>query len=417
MAAIVLTRNMQLAKHHGSGIVGVVCLRSYSAAAAPPDPDAPRPLKTTNLAAMKRGTGGRSSFSGIVATVFGATGFVGRYVCNKLGKSGSQMILPYRGDDSDAIRLKVCGDLGQVLFHFYHLDDPRSIREAVKHSNVVINLVGRDYETKNFRFKDVNVNGAARLASICRESGVERFIHLSALNAEANPKPHYISGGSQWLKTKYEGELMVRDAFPNATIIRPADIYGSEDRFLRYYAHIWRRQFRSMPLWYKGERTVKQPVYVSDVAQAIVNAAKDPDTAGRIYQAVGPKRYQLSELVDWFHRLMRKDQKGWGYQRYDMRWDPTFKLKVKFTNLICPGAPIGGLHLDRVEREAVTDKVLPGVPTLEDLGVQLTNMEDQVPWELRPYRAALYYDAELGEFETPSPPKTIAPRDEMRLFA
>ncbi|XP_023180136.2 NADH dehydrogenase [ubiquinone] 1 alpha subcomplex subunit 9, mitochondrial [Drosophila hydei] len=417
MAAIVLTRNMQLAKHHGSGIVGVICLRSYSAASAPPNTDGPRPLKSTNVAAMKRGTGGRSSFNGIVATVFGATGFVGRYVCNKLGKSGSQMILPYRGDDSDAIRLKVCGDLGQVLFHFYNLGDPASIREAVKHSNVVINLVGRDYETKNYKFKDVNIHGPARLASICRDAGVERFIHLSSLNVEANPKGHYISGGSQWLKTKYEGELMVRDAFPNATIIRPADIYGSEDRFLRYYAHIWRRQFRSMPLWHKGERTVKQPVFVSDVAQAIVNAAKDPDTAGRIYQAVGPKRYQLSELVDWFHRLMRKDQKGWGYHRYDLRWDPTFKLKVKLTNLICPGAPIGGLHLDRVEREFVTDKVIPGVPTLEDLGVQLTNMEDQVPWELRPYRAALYYDAELGEFETPSPPKTIEARDEMRLFA
>ncbi|EDV97697.1 NADH dehydrogenase [ubiquinone] 1 alpha subcomplex subunit 9, mitochondrial [Drosophila grimshawi] len=417
MAAIVLTRNMQLAKHHGTGVIGVLCLRSYSAAAAPPDADAPRPLKTTNVAAMKRGTGGRSSFNGIVATVFGATGFVGRYVCNKLGKSGTQMILPYRGDESDVIRLKVCGDLGQVLFHFYNLEDPRSIRDAVKHSNVVINLVGRDYETKNFKFKDVNVNGAARLASICRDSGVERFIHLSALNAEANPKAHCISGGSQWLKSKYEGELQVRDAFPNATIIRPADIYGSEDRFLRYYAHIWRRQFRSMPLWHNGELTVKQPVFVSDVAQAIVNAAKDPDSAGRIYQAVGPKRYQLSELVDWFHRLMRKDQKRWGYQRYDMRWDPTFKLKARLTSLICPGAPVGGLHLDRIEREAITDKVLPGVPTLEDLGVQLTTMEEQVPWELRPYRAALYYDAELGEFEAASPPKTIEAREELRLFA
>lgn len=143
--------------------MGVLCLRGYSAAAGA-DCDAPRPLATTNLSAMKRGTGGRSSFNGIVATVFGATGFLGRYVCNKLGKQGTQMILPYRGDDSDVIRLKVCGDLGQVLFHFYNLDNPASIREAVKHSNVVINLVGRDFETKNFRFKDVNVNGAARIA-------------------------------------------------------------------------------------------------------------------------------------------------------------------------------------------------------------------------------------------------------------
>lgn len=155
--------HFSFSEHHGSGVVGVLCLRGYSATAAPPE-DGPRPLKTTNPAAMRRGTGGRSSFNGIVATVFGATGFVGRYLCNKLGKSGTQMILPYRGDDSDVIRLKVTGDLGQVLFHFYNLEDVPSIREAVKHSNVVINLVGRDFETKNFKFRDVHSNGAERIA-------------------------------------------------------------------------------------------------------------------------------------------------------------------------------------------------------------------------------------------------------------
>jgi len=172
-----------------------------------------------------------------------------------------------------------------------------------------------------------------------------------------------------------------------------------------------------MPLWYKGERTIKQPVCVSDVAQAIVNCAKDPDTAGKIYQAVGPKRYQLSELVDWFHRLMRKDEKWWGYRRYDMRFDPTFLLKARITEFICPGAPVGELHPQRIERECVTDKVERGVPTLEDLGVHLTPMENQVPWELRPYRAALYYDAELGEFEDALPPKIIDARQERTLFA
>lgn len=113
---------------------------------------------------MKRGTGGRSSYNGVVATVFGCSGFLGRYVCNKLGKQGTQMILPYRGDHYEVMRLKVCGDLGQVLFHPYNLKDEKSIREAVKYSNVVINLVGRDWETKNFTFDDVHVEGAARLA-------------------------------------------------------------------------------------------------------------------------------------------------------------------------------------------------------------------------------------------------------------
>lgn len=74
------------------------------------------------------------------------------------------MILPYRADYYEVQRLKVCGDLGQVLFHPYHLCDEKAIREAVKYSNVVINLVGRDWETKNFKFKDVHVDGARRIA-------------------------------------------------------------------------------------------------------------------------------------------------------------------------------------------------------------------------------------------------------------
>lgn len=192
------------------------------------------------------------------------------------------MIPPYRGDHGEAIRLKVTGDLGQVLFHFFHLKDEDSIRETVKYSSVVINLIGREFETKNFKFDDVHVEGARAIARISRETGVERLIHLSALNASPHPEPLVLKEGSKFLKIKYYGEPAVREESPNATIIRPSDIYGQEDRFLRYYAHIWRRQFRSMPLWHKGEKTIKQPVYVSDVAQGIINAIRDPETAGKV---------------------------------------------------------------------------------------------------------------------------------------
>lgn len=84
------------------------------------------------------------------------------------------------------------GDLGQVLFHPFELKDEDSIRQAVKYSNVVINLVGRDWETKNFSFDDVNVKGARRLARISREMGVERFIHVSALNASPKPEVSFL---------------------------------------------------------------------------------------------------------------------------------------------------------------------------------------------------------------------------------
>ena len=137
---------------------------------------------------MKRGTGYRSSFSGTVATVFGASGMVGRGVCNRLGKNGSQIIIPYHRDFYEFQRLKVCGDLGQVLFVPYYLKDEESIRKAMKYSDIVINLTGREFETKNYKFKDINVTGPATLARIAKEMGVKRFVHISSINASKNPQ-------------------------------------------------------------------------------------------------------------------------------------------------------------------------------------------------------------------------------------
>ncbi|KXJ69348.1 hypothetical protein RP20_CCG027546 [Aedes albopictus] len=118
--------------------LGIICLKAdYSS-------DVPRELLTTNPADMRRGTGGRSSFNGVVATVFGATGFLGRYASNKLGKTSS--LIPYRANDYEAFRLKLVSDLGQVLFTPYHLCDDESIYKAVMHLNVVIYLVGRELE-------------------------------------------------------------------------------------------------------------------------------------------------------------------------------------------------------------------------------------------------------------------------------
>ncbi|XP_021968490.1 NADH dehydrogenase [ubiquinone] 1 alpha subcomplex subunit 9, mitochondrial isoform X2 [Folsomia candida] len=342
-----------------------------------------------NLAGLKRGTGGRSSFNGVVATVFGASGFVGKYVCNRLGKIGTQVIVPYRGDHYDVLRLKLVGDLGQVLFFPFHLRDEDSIRKAMKYSNVVINLIGRDWETMNFKFHDVNVTGARTIARLAKECGVKRLIHFSSLNCDPHPKGVILNGGSEFLKTKYEGELAVKSEFPNATIFRPADIYGQEDRFMRYYAHFWRRTFQWLPLWNRGEKTIKQPVFIGDVAGAVINALRDPDSAGKTYDILGPHRYQLSELADYFFRCMRRDEE-WGYRRTDLS-----------------GWPIAYLGWDKIERDHVTDTPTLGAPNLQDLGITPDVVEHHAEWELKPYRAASYYAETLGEFEKPSPPKPV----------
>ncbi|XP_026688900.1 NADH dehydrogenase [ubiquinone] 1 alpha subcomplex subunit 9, mitochondrial-like isoform X2 [Diaphorina citri] len=336
--SMILSKSSLIIRTQGLPAISVAC---YSTG---PDP---RPIKSLSL--LKKGTGGRSSFNGVVATVFGASGYMGSYLCNKLGKQGSQIIIPYRGNFYDVRDLRLCGDLGQVLFQPYHPRNDDEIRKAIKYSNVVINLIGREFATKNFTIADANVEIPARLARLSKEMGVEKFIHISALNADPNPPTYYISGGSQFYRTKYQGEKEVLREFPEATIFRPSDMYGSGDKFLRYYGHMWRHVFRKLAVYKKGEETIKQPVYVGDVAAAIVAACKDPDAAGKIYQAVGPKRYLLSELLDWFHVVMKKGEPDYGYYRYDLRYDPVMPLKL-FINGLFPGYPMGHLTPERVER-------------------------------------------------------------------
>lgn len=220
---------------------------------------------------------------------------------------------------------------------------------------------------------------------ISREAGVKRLIHFSALNASPNPVPHVYKAGSQFLKSKYFGELAVLKEFPEATIIRPADIYGFGDHFIYYYSHIWRRRTlfffgpaRGMVLWRKGEDTIKQPVWAGDVARAVSNIVAEPATAGKIYQAVGPRRYYLSDLMDWMHAEMRKTTENGFYCRWDLKYDPLFRLKVWFTHFVSPGTPVGQLHKERIERESITDEIDPKLPTLEDLGVNPALMEYRV---------------------------------------
>ncbi|KAK9508831.1 hypothetical protein O3M35_006292 [Rhynocoris fuscipes] len=365
------------------------------------------PLERSSLTDLKRGTGGRCSFNGMVATVFGASGFLGRHVVNKLGKMGTQIIIAHRGELTEVNRLRVAADLGQVLIQPYNLKDENSIRKCIKYSNVVINLVGRDWQTKNYSFAEVHVIGARRIARLCKEACIPTLVHMSALNATPFPAPYMLRNGSQFLQSKWEGEEAVREEFPDAIIFRPADMVGQEDRFTRYYCSLWRHNMKALPLYKKGTATEKQPVHVSDVAAGILIACQDRCWHGRTIQAVGPRRYLLSELVDWFHRLTRRTWKEWGYFRYNIRYDPIFQLWISILPCLTLGHPLGNLHWEKVEREAHSDVIDNEIETLKDLGVELTLMEDQVPWELKPYRLYSYAEKENLEFDVVEPPPFI----------
>lgn len=393
-----------------SGSSGVLALmHPYSSEVKP---------REINMAAMKRGKGGRSSFSGDVVTVFGANGLIGRGVANRLGKNGSQMIFPYRGDHYKMMRLKVAGDLGQVLFCPFELKDEESIRRAVKHSNIVINLVGRGIETTNFSYQDVNVSGPATIARVCREMGVQRLVHMSSINARADPETAFLSAGSEWLRTKYQGELAVRNEFPEATIFRCSDVYGQQDQFInQIFSQLSRNGRRGVPLYLKGKYTVKQPVFMSDVVTGIMNSLYEPSAVGQTYEAVGPERFTMNELVRYMYEISGRNKEDWGFHITELMLDPTAFMKAYFTQT----TPFGGnrsFHqwsLDTMERMSISDET-EGYPDLTDLGVKLSTVEQRMPWELSVRDAFGYYYYEtLDEKPVVLPPTPVSFSEERAI--
>jgi NADH dehydrogenase (ubiquinone) 1 alpha subcomplex subunit 9 len=134
--------------------------------------------------------GGRSSLGGYTATVFGATGFLGRYIVNRLARQGCSVIVPYR-EEMAKRHLKVTGDLGRVNFYEFDLRNTQSIEESVRHSDIVFNLIGRKYPTKNFSYRDVHVEGSERIAEAVAKYDVDRFIHVSSYNADPKSRSEF----------------------------------------------------------------------------------------------------------------------------------------------------------------------------------------------------------------------------------
>lgn len=255
---------------------------------------------------------GRQSVSGVTATVFGAYGFVGRYVVNRLGRIGSQVVIPYRGDGMSTRHLKVMGDLGQMVFRPIDLTDVDSIKESVKRSNVVINLIGAGHETKNYSYDDVHVKVTHRIAKICAEAGnVKRFIHVSAAGADQD-------SASDFLSSKARGEAVIKDFFPQATIIRPCQIYGDEDKYLNRIA-MGINTFPIIPMLGDGDQKV-QPIYVQDVAQCIINAMVNSDAPGKTYTLGGPEVLTHSDVIDFVAReIARTDAAGFPLPEFGVR--------------------------------------------------------------------------------------------------
>lgn len=239
---------------------------------------------------LKAGPGGRSSVSGITATVFGSTGFLARYVINALAKAGSQVVIPYRADDLDAQHLSTMGDLGQMVkVKNFNARDDESIRKLIRRSNLVVNLIGIQKETMNWSFQETHVDIAAKIAQACKDSElVERFWHVGCLGANANST-------SRRLQTKFAGEQAVREIYPEATIFKPGQLVGVEDNLMNNLARL-AKKFPIIPLIDGGHQKI-QPAYVRDVANAMINSLKTKECLGSDYYLGGPDVISHRDLV------------------------------------------------------------------------------------------------------------------------
>ncbi|KAF9182405.1 hypothetical protein BGZ51_007063 [Haplosporangium sp. Z 767] len=325
----------------------------------------------TGRTIIRTGGGGRSSSNGHVITVFGCTGFLGRYLINRLAREGAHIIVPYR-DEDDMRHLKVMGDLGKIVPMEIHLRNKDSLEAAIRHSDTVYNLLGRDYETRNFSFSDVHVEAAGIIAELAQKHDVDRLIQMSSMNAD-------IDSPSRFLSTKAEGEQLVRSIIPSATIVRPSFMYGQEDRFLARLA-----MSRGLSIRINGGMTKVRPVNVSDVATALHKMLDDQSTVGETFELVGDKVYTYKELMDFIKETTNLDVGDINVPK------PIASLVAKAMNLL----PWQTLGADEVERMMLDDN-LTGVKTFKDLEIEPSSLEITGIQYLRRFRTNLYSDEPL----------------------
>jgi NADH dehydrogenase len=323
-----------------------------------------------------------------VVTVFGASGFIGRQLVRRLARDGAVIRAAVRDPDA-ALFLKTAGDQGQVVPIGADVTDPASVAAAVEEADAVVNLVGILSERGRRTFQRVHVDGAANVARAAADAGVARLVHMSALGADPESPAAYG-------RTKAAGEQAVLEAFPEAAIIRPSVVFGPDDNFFNLFASIARIApvlpvFGCPPVprvklfddgrlvtvdLYGDGGTRFQPVYVGDVAEAILRALSDPAAKGKTYELGGPRVYTFKEIME----LLLKET---GRKRLLVPVPfAVAKIEAWFLELW----PLPILTRDQVKLLTRDNVVTDNALTLKDLGIEPTPADGILPTYLARFR-------------------------------
>jgi len=299
-------------------------------------------------------------------TVFGGSGFLGRYVVRGLAKKGWRIKVATRRPNR-AFFLRPMGQVGQIGFVKCDVADADQIAHALAGSQAAVNLAGILFQ-RGHSFQDVHVDGPEAIAKGAARLGLGAFVHVSAIGADAESDARYAA-------TKGEGEKRVREASPHAIIMRPSLLFGPEDQFFNRFAEM-ARFLPALPL-IGGGRTKFQPVFVGDAAAAIVTALDDPHAQGRTYELGGPTIYSFKQLMEIMLTVIERER-----ILVPLPFGIAF-LKSIFLQLM----PKPLLTPDQVRMLKHDNVVSPTAHTLKELGITPTTVEAEIPTYLWRYRA------------------------------
>jgi len=301
-----------------------------------------------------------------IATIFGASGFIGRHLIRRLTKKDIRIVAATRFPYLHGY-LKPLGNPGQIDLEKVNLFDKENLRTLIKNSDVVINLVGILYETKKQKFEDIHAKFPDLLSKLCNELNIEKLVHISALGINETVS-------SQYIQSKLKGEKNILNNFNRSVILRPSIIFGPEDKFFNKFASL-AEFFPALPL-IGGGLTYFQPIYVGDVAKSIVSILEKEEINNNIYELGGPQTFTFKELMEILLKQIKK-------KRFLVPISFSFaKFQAKILQLL----PKPLLTTDQVEMLKYDNIITNNYPTLKDLKINPKTIESVLPnyiWRFR----------------------------------
>jgi NADH dehydrogenase len=291
-----------------------------------------------------------------ICTILGGGGFIGRYLVRNLTKKNYRCFISTRKAFQKGY-LKTQATPGAIELINWNSNNFSELKEAIKNSDIVINLIGILYETRKQKFYNIHSRIPEVVSKICSESDVKKFIHVSAIGASETSK-------SLYQKSKYQGEMKALNNFKNTVIIRPSVVCGTEDNFTNLFSKL--SFLPVIPV--VGINYNFQPILVTDVADAIVQAIETKENEGKIYEIGGPKIISFGDMVKSILKTINK-------KRLVVQMPmPIAKIQSTITDLL-PIPPI--LTKDQCEILSEADNIVSNnYLNLKDLNINPTDVEE-----------------------------------------